>query len=70
MISGHTHGGQVRLPLIGTPMIPSQFGQKYAGGLVQGPAFPVLISRGVGMSLLPVRFNVPPEIVEITLTRG
>jgi predicted MPP superfamily phosphohydrolase len=70
MISGHTHGGQVRLPLIGTPMIPSQYGTKYAGGLVQGPAFPVLISRGVGMSLLPVRFNVPPEIVEITLRRA
>jgi predicted MPP superfamily phosphohydrolase len=70
MLSGHTHGGQVRLPLLGTPLIPSQFGQKYAGGLVQGPKFPVVISRGVGMSLLPVRFNVPPEIVEVTLTRA
>jgi predicted MPP superfamily phosphohydrolase len=70
MISGHTHGGQVSFPLIGPPIVPSRYGQKYAGGLVQGPAFRVLISRGVGMSMVPVRFNVPPELVEITLTRA
>jgi uncharacterized protein len=70
MCSGHTHGGQVKIPLLGTPMVPSAFGSKYAGGLVQGPAFPVHISRGIGMSLLPVRFGVPPEISVITLTRG
>jgi predicted MPP superfamily phosphohydrolase len=70
MISGHTHGGQVMLPFIGAPMVPSRYGQKYLGGVVQGPAFPVLISRGVGMSILPLRFGVPPEVVEITLTRA
>lgn len=70
MLSGHTHGGQVRLPLLGTPIVPSSFGAKYAQGLVQGPAFPVLISAGVGMSILPVRWNVPPEIVEVTLKRA
>jgi predicted MPP superfamily phosphohydrolase len=67
MISGHTHGGQVRLPLLGTPIVPSRFGSRYAGGFVKGPAFPVIISRGIGMSLLPVRWNVAPEIVEIEL---
>lgn len=70
MCSGHTHGGQVRIPFIGTPLVPSSYGSKYAGGLVDGPAFPVVVSRGIGMSLLPVRFGVPPEIVEITLTRA
>jgi predicted MPP superfamily phosphohydrolase len=70
MCSGHTHGGQVRLPFIGTPLVPSKFGSKYAGGLVQGPAFPVVVSRGVGMSLLPIRFGVPPEIVEIILKQA
>ncbi len=69
MLSGHTHGGQVRLPIIGTPIIPSDYGQKYAGGLVRGPACPVLVSRGIGMSLLPVRLGVPPEIPIITLHR-
>lgn len=70
MLCGHTHGGQVRLPILGTPMVPSRYGSKYAAGLVQGPACRVLISRGVGMSIVPVRFGVPPEIVEITLTRA
>ena len=67
MLSGHTHGGQVRIPFLGTPIVPSWYGQKYAGGLVDGPNFRVLISRGVGMSMLPVRVGVPPEISVITL---
>jgi len=70
MCSGHTHGGQVRIPLLGTPMVPSKFGSKYAGGLVDGPAFRVHISRGIGMSLLPVRVGVPPEISVMTLMRA
>ncbi len=70
MLSGHTHGGQIRVPLCGTPGIPSRFGQRYAHGLVQGPVCPVLISAGVGMSVLPVRVGVPPELVEVTLVRG
>ncbi len=72
MISGHTHGGQFNLPVIGTPgaFIPSRYGGKYAGGLVQGPHCRVLVSRGVGMSIFPMRLGVPPELVEITLTRA
>lgn len=70
MLSGHTHGGQVRIPFVGTPLVPSRYGQKYAGGLVRGPRCPVLVSRGVGLSLLPVRLGVPPEIGLVTLRRG
>lgn len=70
MLSGHTHGGQIRIPGFGTPFLPSRFGQKYAGGLCQGPRCRVLVSRGVGMSIFPVRLGVPPELVEITLTRA
>ncbi|MFK7759335.1 MAG: metallophosphoesterase [Phycisphaerales bacterium] len=70
MMSGHTHGGQVRIPFVGTPIIPSRYGQKYAGGLVQGPGFPVVVSRGIGMSMLPVRVGVPPEVGLVTLVRG
>ena len=69
MLSGHTHGGQVRVPLLGTPIVPSAYGQRYAGGLCRGPRFPVHVSRGVGMSILPVRVGVPPEITLLTLTR-
>ena len=70
MISGHTHGGQVWIPGIGSPIIPSRFGQKYASGLVQGPGCPVFISRGIGLSGLPIRFGVPPEIVVMELRRA
>jgi uncharacterized protein len=70
MVSGHTHGGQVALPFLGSPIVPSLYGQKYAGGLVEGPAFRVLVSRGIGMAILPVRLGVPPELVEFTLIRG
>jgi hypothetical protein len=69
-LSGHTHGGQVSFPGVGTPIVPSAYGPRYAGGLVQGPAWPVVVSRGVGLTVLPVRFRVPPEVGLITLRRG
>jgi len=76
MLSGHTHGGQIRVPFTGyAPVVPSHFGQKYAGGLVTLPArgpegMPptrVYVSRGVGMALIPVRFNCPPELTLLRL---
>lgn len=69
MLSGHTHGGQCRFPLIGTPITLSWYGQKYNGGIAHAPTCRVLVSRGVGTSILPIRFGVPPEVVEVTLTR-
>ncbi len=66
-LSGHTHGGQVSFPGVGPVLVPSRFGPKYAGGLVAGPRWPVLVSRGVGMVMLPVRFRVPPEVSLIVL---
>lgn len=69
LLSGHTHGGQVALPLLGPPKV-GEYGRKYLGGLCRGPACPVIVSRGVGMSGLPFRFGVPPEIGVITLTRA
>ncbi len=68
MLSGHTHGGQVRLPLIGCPIIPSQYGQKYASGLVKAPKTNCFVTRGVGTIFPPVRLNCPPEISLLTLT--
>jgi uncharacterized protein len=70
MLSGHTHGGQVYIPGLGTPIVPSQFGQKYASGLVQGPACPVFISRGLGHTVLPMRVRVAPELAVIELQCG
>ncbi len=68
LVAGHTHGGQIRLPVVGAPLVPSRYGDKYAGGMCQGPRGRVLVSRGVGMSILPVRLGVPPEISLIELT--
>lgn len=70
MLSGHTHGGQVKIPGVGALVTYSRFGTKYLHGLAQGPACPVLTCAGVGMSKMPVRIGVPPEIVEIRLVRA
>ncbi len=69
-LCGHTHGGQVRLPLIGAPVVPSCFGQKYASGLVQAPSTLVYVNRGIGLIPPPVRFNCRPEITLLQLRRG
>lgn len=68
-ISGHTHGGQVRLPLIG-PLLKPPLGRKYFAGLNRAPACAVYTSRGVGVTGIPVRFMVPPEVAIITLKRS
>ncbi len=69
VLSGHTHGGQVVLPLIGAPVTASRYGQKYVHGLVQGPSARVYVSRGVGTIGPPVRFGCPPEVTLLTLKR-
>lgn len=70
MFSGHTHGGQIHLPGVGAPWNGSRHGQKYLGGLCNGPRCPVLVSRGVGIAFIPVRFRVPPELVLAVLRRA
>lgn len=67
MLSGHTHGGQVRLPGLGSPILPSRYGQKYAAGLVLGPNYPVYVTRGLGVGGLPLRLGVRPEITVFEL---
>jgi hypothetical protein len=66
-LSGHTHGGQVSLPLLGRPIVPSRFGQRYAYGHVIENDRHLVVSGGLGLSNLPVRFGVPPEIVLLEL---
>lgn len=69
-LSGHTHGGQIVLPLVGPPLLPSSFGQKYAGGLVQAPSSLVYVTRGIGMTRPAVRLNCRPEVTLLTLRSG
>ena len=67
MLAAHTHGGQVWLPLIGSPIVPSSYGQKYARGHVRENGVDMFVTTGVGTSILPFRFMVPPEIAVLTL---
>jgi len=69
-IAGHTHGGQVAVPGLGRPVVPSQFGERYAIGHVVEGGRHLFVSTGIGTSILPVRFRVPPEISMITLRSG
>jgi predicted MPP superfamily phosphohydrolase len=69
-LSGHTHGGQVKLPFLGRPVIPSQFGERFAYGHVREAGRDLIVSAGLGCSILPVRFGVPPELTVVTLTRA
>lgn len=69
-LSGHSHGGQVRLPLIGAPYLP-RMGRRYPIGLQHVPGSDTLVytSRGIGLSGPPVRLNAPPEITVLTLRK-
>jgi uncharacterized protein len=61
-IAGHTHGGQVYLPLLGRRIVPSRYGERFAIGHVRENGRDLFVSPGLGTSVLPVRFLVPPEI--------
>lgn len=69
VLAGHTHGGQCNFPLIGAPVVPSTYGQKYAQGLIQENGRQMFVTPGIGTSIMPVRFRVPPEISVLTLTK-
>ena len=66
-LSGHTHGGQVRMPFVGRPVVPSAYGDRFAYGHVREDDRDLIVSGGLGCSILPVRFGVPPEITVVTL---
>ncbi len=67
-IHGHTHGGQVWLPIIGSPFVPSNYGQRYAFGHIKENNYDMFITTGIGTSILPFRFLVPPEIAVLTIS--
>jgi uncharacterized protein len=68
VLSGHTHGGQCVFPLLGAPILPSRYGQKYASGLCRAPVAKVFVTTGIGHSAPPVRINCPAEVALLTLT--
>ncbi|WP_419902708.1 metallophosphoesterase [Kiloniella sp.] len=65
-MSGHTHGGQVRL--FGySPIVPSKYGNRYAHGHIVEKNCNLVVSGGLGCSILPIRFGIPPEITVVNL---
>lgn len=66
-LSGHTHGGQVRL-LGWSPIVPSRYGNRYAWGHVEEAGRHLVVSGGLGTTRVPVRLGVPPEITLVTLS--
>ena len=67
-ISGHSHGGQVRLPVWGPLLLPPM-GEDYPAGLAKAPTHRVYTTRGIGMSHIPMRFLCPPEITLLRLVK-
>jgi uncharacterized protein len=68
IVSGHTHGGQVRLPFVGALKNPAEFEELYEEGLRRRPWTQVYTSRGVGTVHIPVRFLCRPEVAILELT--
>ena len=66
VLSGHTHGGQVRL-FGWSPVVPSRYGNRFAYGHVREQC-DLIVSGGLGCSIMPVRFGMPPEIVHVTVS--
>lgn len=66
-LAGHTHGGQIRLPLVWPLFVPSKFGARYAYGHIVENERHLIVSGGLGTSTIPARLGVPPEILQVRL---
>ena len=69
LICGHTHGGQVRLPVIGSIFVPSLYGRRFDQGVFMENHTAMVVSRGVS-GKEPLRINCPPQVLRITLKSG
>lgn len=68
-LAGHTHGGQVRFPFFGTPIVPSRYGSRFVQGHIFENGRHLFVTSGLGTSIIPARFRVPPEIAMLRLSR-
>jgi uncharacterized protein len=66
-LAGHTHGGQIRVPFIWPQFVPSRYGARFAYGHVVEDNRHLIVSGGLGTSIIPARLGVPPEILHVTL---
>ncbi len=68
-LAGHTHGGQITIAGY-APKVPSKYGQRYLYGHIVEEGRNMIVSAGIGCSLVPVRFGAPPEIVLVNIASG
>jgi uncharacterized protein len=66
-LAGHTHGGQIRIPLLWPHLVPSRYGARFAYGHIVERDRHMIVSGGLGTSFAPVRLGVPPEIVHVEI---
>ncbi len=66
ILAGHSHGGQVRLPLLGSLILPDEVGG-YDLGFYETKGGPLYVGAGIGTYHYPIRFNCPPEITVVTI---
>lgn len=66
-LSGHTHGGQCRVPVLGATPVTPKWGRKYVYGDFRRGASQLFVTRGIGTTGMPVRFACPPELAMLTL---
>jgi len=66
-LSGHSHGGQIRVPFLGALQLPS-WGKRYDQGLYRVKEMALYTNRGIGVVDIPLRINCPPEVTELTLS--
>jgi predicted MPP superfamily phosphohydrolase len=65
VFSGHTHGGQFRLPLLGAILVPSHYGRRFDRGHFQDEGVHLFVSAGLGADAPPLRLFCPPELVVV-----
>jgi uncharacterized protein len=66
-LAGHTHGGQIRIPLLWPSFVPSRYGGRFAYGHIVETGRHMIVSGGLGTSIVPLRLGMPPEIVHIEI---
>ncbi len=66
-LAGHTHGGQIRIPFLWPSLVPSSYGARFAYGHIVEAGRNMIVSGGLGTSIVPARIGVPPEILRVQL---
>jgi predicted MPP superfamily phosphohydrolase len=66
-LAGHTHCGQISLPFYGPPAIPSKYGRRFACGVIRENGKFLIVTAGLGVSVVPIRWNAPSDFWIVTV---